>query len=255
MKPQDTARPPQAMKAGAPERDAVAKAKCPPLYVVAGRVVHERGIGKLVGMPTANLELPPGTALPPSGVYAAWAVLDGGSVYGAVVHIGARPTVDRDGFAAVEAHLLDFDREIYGRKLELRLLAWLREVRRFEEFSLLLAQVRADCAAARIRLGLEPPQAQLRLDAGTRCVWVGGSRVELSQKEFALLNILCVNPDAVFTKERLYELVWCQPSNGFCHAVENTVFQIRKKLRAHGVERQIIRTVVGKGYRLETEEK
>lgn len=221
----------------------------PPLYVLDGRVVHERGIGRLVGMPTANLELPPGSSLPPAGVYIAQAALDG-QTYGAVVHIGPRPTVDSDPRPSIEAHILDFDREIYGRALELRLFARLRGPQKFANFSLLLAQVQADCAAARAYFGMEAPAVRLELDAVSRRVRLGAQTVTLSEKEFELFHILYVNAGAVLTKEQLYEAVWRLPANGCCHAVENTVFQLRKKLRACGAAERI-RTVVGRGYTLQ----
>ena len=56
------------------------------------------------------------------------------------------------------------------------------------------------------------------------------------------------NPDAAFTKEQIYEAVWEEPANGCCHAVENTVFQIRKKLRPFSGEYGFIRTLTGYGY-------
>lgn len=102
----------------------------------------------LLWMPTANLELPPGSSLPPAGVYIAQAALDG-QIYGAIVHIGPRPTVDSDPWPSIEAHILDFSREICGQALELRLFARPRGPQRFANFSLLLAQVQADCSAAR----------------------------------------------------------------------------------------------------------
>lgn len=68
-------------------------------------------------------------------------------------------------------------------------------------------------------------------------------------KEFQVLNLLHANPDAAFTKEQIYEAVWEEPANGCCHAVENTVFQIRKKLRPFSGEYGFIRTLTGYGYR------
>lgn len=224
----------------------------PPLYVLDGRVVHDRGIGRLVGMPTANLELLPGSSLPPVGVYIAQAVLDG-QTYGAVTHIGPRPTVDGDPRPSIETHILEFDCTIYGQRLELRLFACLRGPRKFADLSHLLVQVQADCAAARAYFGMEPPAARLELDAAARRVRLGQRMLELSEKEFALLSILYGNSRTVFTKEQLYEAVWGLPANGCCHAVENTVFQIRKKLRACGAP-DLIRTVVGRGYRFGWEE-
>ena len=101
---------------------------------LAGTVVHGRGIGKLVGMPTANLELPPGTPLPPVGVYLTRVLLEGRELQG-VTNIGARPTVDRDPEVTVETHILNFDGDLYGKRLEIWLYTRLRSPRRFPDFS------------------------------------------------------------------------------------------------------------------------
>lgn len=218
-----------------------------PLYALCGTVVRARGIGKLVGMPTADLEPAAGNILPPVGVYVAQAVL-GGAGYAAVTNIGPRPTVDSDPHSTIETHILDFDREIYGQRLELRLFVRLRGPQRFEDLSRLLEQVRSDCAAARAFWGLEAPGLPPCMDARTRRVRLGRQEIYLSEKEFDLLYLLYVNQNDVFTKEQLYEAVWGQPSNGCCHAVENTVFQVRKKLRPYGGA-GLIQTVAGRGYR------
>lgn len=61
--------------------------------------------------------------------------------------------------------------------------------------------------------------------------------------------MLYSNPDVSFTKEQIYEAIWHEPSIGCCHAVENTVFQIRKKCKALAENVEFIKTVVGYGYR------
>ena len=93
------------------------------------------------------------------------------------------------------------------------------------------------------------PGAELKINAASRTVSVNGQEVYLSAKEFQVLNLLHANPDAAFTKEQIYEAVWEEPANGCCHAVENTVFQIRKKLRPFSGEYGFIRTLTGYGYR------
>ena len=66
-----------------------------PLYSLFGKIVHGRGIGKLVGAPTANLQILSQDSLPPIGVYIAEITLEG-RVYHGVTNIGTRPTVDND---------------------------------------------------------------------------------------------------------------------------------------------------------------
>lgn len=71
----------------------------------------------------------------------------------------------------------------------------------------------------------------------------------LSNKEFDVLYMLYSNPDVTFTKEQIFEAVWHEPSVGCCHAVENTVFQIRKKYKEIAENIELIKTVVGYGYK------
>ena len=72
--------------------------------------------------------------------------------------------------------------------------------------------------------------------------------IPLSEKEFGVLYLLYTHPDVPITKEQIYEAVWCAPSNHCLHAVENTVFQIRRRLRPHAGGHDFIRTVAGLGY-------
>lgn len=83
--------------------------------------------------------------------------------------------------------------------------------------------------------------------AGRRAA-VGQQAIPLSEKEFGVLYLLYTHPDVPITKEQIYEAVWCAPSNHCLHAVENTVFQIRRRLRPHAGGHDFIRTVVGLGY-------
>ena len=87
------------------------------------------------------------------------------------------------------------------------------------------------------------------MDAARHRAALNGQELRLSPKEFEVLRLLCHAPGAVLTKEDIYQTVWREPSNGCLHAVENTVFQLRRKLRplaANG----LIETVAGYGYKL-----
>ncbi|HBH02279.1 MAG TPA: hypothetical protein DDZ42_10230 [Candidatus Rokubacteria bacterium] len=115
-------------------------------YTVGGEVVHGAGRGQSLGFPTANIraELP----LPlPAGVYVGRADI-GSAAYTAVVNIGVRPTFG-DSTSAVEAHLLDFSGDLYGRRMRLTFLRRLREERRFPSVEALRAQIAVDVASAR----------------------------------------------------------------------------------------------------------
>jgi riboflavin kinase / FMN adenylyltransferase len=115
-----------------------------------GDVIHGAGRGRTIGVPTANLALA-GEVRPALGVYAAWAELADGSRHRAAVNIGTNPTFTNDSDRVhIEAHLLDFDRDLYGQRLRLHLITRLRAEQRFASKDELIAQIRADVEAARI---------------------------------------------------------------------------------------------------------
>jgi riboflavin kinase/FMN adenylyltransferase len=125
-------------------------------YRVTGEVVQGAGRGQTIGIPTANLSLDLRKAIPRGGVYAAHATTgSGGQAYPAVVNIGVRPTFDGSNTLTVEAHLLDFDGDLYGQTLSLDFVARLRDEKRFEGVDALVAQVRADVEQGRQILGVK----------------------------------------------------------------------------------------------------
>ena len=120
---------------------------------VLGRVVHGRALGRELGFPTANLNVLHALH-PPGGVYAGRARLVGAgdvlAAHDAVLNIGTRPTVaNGDAHVTVEVHLFDWSGSLYGRRLEVELLARLREERRFASQADLQAQIARDVEAAR----------------------------------------------------------------------------------------------------------
>jgi riboflavin kinase/FMN adenylyltransferase len=122
-------------------------------YTVSGPVVEGAGRGRSIGIPTANIALPPEKIVPAAGVYACRATV-GGANYGAAVNIGVRPTFEADAAGiTVEAHLLDFDADIYNRSVEVAFVERLREERKFPGVEALVAQIRADILRAREVLG------------------------------------------------------------------------------------------------------
>ena len=121
---------------------------------VFGRVVRGQQLGRTIGFPTANLDLHH-ELHPPTGVYACRAFLqqaDGPRVaLPAVANIGFRPTVDgvQAEQPSVEVHLIDFDRELYGERLELEFVSHLRKEVRFAGLDELKQQIGQDVARAR----------------------------------------------------------------------------------------------------------
>jgi riboflavin kinase/FMN adenylyltransferase len=116
-------------------------------YGVMGRVVAGAGRGRTIGVPTVNLEPPPGRKLlPPDGVYAAW-VTGEGVDHGAMLNLGARPTFG-ETVRVLEAHLFGFAGDLYGQMLTVGFLARLRDVQRFGSVDALTEQLEADRTAA-----------------------------------------------------------------------------------------------------------
>lgn len=118
-------------------------------YEVSGEVIHGDGRGRHIGIPTANLDVWREKMVPASGVYAARSEIDG-KILQAVINIGSRPTFYNGGAAqTIEAHLLDFHEEIYGRLMKLQLIKRLRPETRFEDASALMIQIKRDIEETR----------------------------------------------------------------------------------------------------------
>lgn len=219
-----------------------------PSYQIDGTVIHGRGIGKLVGMPTANLQIAPDCRLPEAGVYISKIELDTQILYG-ITHVGTRPTVDNDSDISIETHIVNFNKDIYGCNMKVHLFSKIRAPQKFGDLSSLLEQIRNDCLVAQNFWGLKPAASRLTIDIKTHQVKIGGKEVYLSAKEFDILYLLFSNPDVAFTKEQIYEAVWHEPTNNSYHAVENTIFQIRKRIRPYSPKHDFITTIVGFGYK------
>lgn len=119
-------------------------------HLLSGTVVTGHQLGRTIGIPTANLDVSPQILLPMDGVYAAETEVDGRR-YPAVTNIGMRPTVHGD-CRTVEPWLLDFSGDLYGRRLTLRLLTFLRGERRFPSLEALQAEIRRNAEQTRTLL-------------------------------------------------------------------------------------------------------
>ncbi len=117
-------------------------------FTILGTVTAGRQLGRRLGFPTANLRAH-NELFPPNGVYAAKAFLET-TLYGGVVNIGVRPTIENEtGERILELHLFDFDREIYGQDVEVAFLAYLRTEQKFSGVDELQAQIGRDAERAR----------------------------------------------------------------------------------------------------------
>ena len=120
-------------------------------YFLTGRVEPGRGEGGELGFRTANLRVPEQMRALGEGVYAAYALL-GGERYKAAVNVGVAATFADRSTANIEAHLVDFDGEIYGEELRLEFVDWLRPMRRFDDVDELVEVVKGNIDWVRRKL-------------------------------------------------------------------------------------------------------
>lgn len=124
-------------------------------YTLIGTVVKGQQLGRTIGFPTANLEIPKDKFLPRQGVYAVRVFTVGetldtpeNTTYLGVMNIGHRPTVN--GMSeSVEVHLFDWSGDLYGKKLVVQLERFLRPEQKFSSLEALKTQIQQDCAVAR----------------------------------------------------------------------------------------------------------
>lgn len=125
-------------------------------YIITGRVVRGPGRGRRLGIPTANMEVPPGRVEPAQGVYAVQACVEGSLIPG-VANLGTRPTFTPTPAAPVlEVHLLDWEGDLYDKEIRVAFIQRLRDEQRFPDAQALLRQVAQDVAAAREALAAAP---------------------------------------------------------------------------------------------------
>ena len=117
-------------------------------YTISGRVERGDGVGSGLGYPTANVRLGRSKA-PLSGIYVVEVEGLGAQPLPGVASLGVRPTVKRQGRAVLEAHLFNFDRDIYGRRVSVRFLAKLRDEEKFASVDDLVVQMGRDAQQAR----------------------------------------------------------------------------------------------------------
>lgn len=144
-------------------------------YSLVGRIIRGQQLGRTIGFPTANIELPPSKFLPRFGVYAVRVLVKNGngtiedesssyewenpkslmpgqtsdlSLIDGVMNVGCRPTVDGQE-PSVEVHLLDWSGDLYGQTLSVSLVEFLRSEQKFASLEALKTQIQTDCDVAR----------------------------------------------------------------------------------------------------------
>lgn len=118
-------------------------------YFLEGTVVQGHQVGRGIGYPTANIYPgDPDKLIPEDGVYAVKALV-GNEIYGGMLCIGHRPTLNNGHNRSIEVHLFDFNRDLYGQSLRLEFIDWLRDNRKFNNLDELTTQLGHDEAEAR----------------------------------------------------------------------------------------------------------
>lgn len=117
-------------------------------YALSGTVMHGRKIGRSIGFPTVNIEVSDDKLIPPFGVYFT-EVSSGGKHYNAVTNIGTKPTVADSQKAYCETNIFNFDKDIYGQKITVKLLKFVRAEKKFSDVSKLKKQISADIIAGK----------------------------------------------------------------------------------------------------------
>ncbi len=116
-------------------------------FSISGKVIKGDQRGRLIGIPTANIEYPLNTIIIPYGVYAVEASIDGNTYFG-IVNFGIRPTFNKEK-PIVEAYLFDFDNNIYHKNIELFFYKQIRQEKKFNGIKELLNQINLDIAEAK----------------------------------------------------------------------------------------------------------
>ncbi len=114
-------------------------------YSISGIVEHGRHLGHTLGMPTVNILPPDNKLLPPFGVYKSFVMIDGRTFKG-MTNIGRKPTVSSDNQVGVETYIYDFDEDVYGKFLEIKLCEFTRPEMKFDSIDELKAQMQKDIA-------------------------------------------------------------------------------------------------------------
>jgi len=117
-------------------------------FSLHGKVTTGDHRGAGIGFPTANIDVDAKQALPPDGVYATWAYVEGKS-YQSMTNIGRRPTFGTHNKRTVEVYILSYDKDIYGKDLKIELIERLRGEKKFENVDALKQQIAEDVRRGR----------------------------------------------------------------------------------------------------------
>lgn len=112
-------------------------------FTLTGTVAAGQQLGRTIGFPTANITTPGGIIIPRHGAYAAWAQLPAG-IYPAMVNVGTRPTVAASPAVSIEANIIGWEGDLYGRDVTLAFVSRLRNEQQFPSIDALRSQLERD---------------------------------------------------------------------------------------------------------------
>ena len=175
------------------------------LITIQGIVVHGKGLGRYLGIPTANIDSKANISSLEEGVYCSKIFFDDVVKYG-TVNIGRRPTVDNLEKFTIEVNILDFNANIYGKAVTLEVYKLLRPTQRFDSLSHLIRQIRTDSLSTLdyFRESL----SGISFDLENNQVSIKGTTLKLEEKAMSLIFLLAVNHSCSFTYKQLYEAIW-----------------------------------------------
>jgi riboflavin kinase/FMN adenylyltransferase len=114
-------------------------------FCVSGIVVDGSKIGRTINFPTANICYPDDIVQIPNGVYSVYAKLSDGRILNGISNFGTKPTVNNSSVKTLETHILDgFDEDIYGQKIKISFLKFVRTEQKFNGIEELKAQIKKD---------------------------------------------------------------------------------------------------------------
>ena len=117
-------------------------------YFIKSEIVHGKKLGRRIGIPTINMILPEDKLLPPNGVYVTEVLVDGKSYMG-VTNIGCKPTVSNENIVGVETYIDNFAQDIYGEKIVVSFIDFIRPELKFASIEELKAQMLSDIEVAK----------------------------------------------------------------------------------------------------------
>ena len=117
-------------------------------YFIKSEIVHGKKLGRRIGIPTINMILPVDKLLPPNGVYVTEVLVDDHSYMG-VTNVGCKPTVSSENIVGVETYIDNFSQDIYGEKIVVSFIDFIRPELKFASVEELKAQMLSDIEVAR----------------------------------------------------------------------------------------------------------